>query len=378
MTREGEIAPDPEGDLPPGPPPGDDPPDADPEPPSGDVGTDPPEPPDDPDKDWKDLQAKYPDKSPEELQRFVAKAYWDQTKEIATYVKDKHAADVEKARLEGRLEGRGTPPGEEPPEDDFSDIPEIQEVDSHLNDLNQRGEQLKAEQRESLKELSKENDELGELRGELRVAERTENEEEIRRLKSDIRVQEKAVRSVRKDLDRQMREAHGLERQMARAAREKHYLVNLAKQGKANAEQEQRDIDAALEKIPQQVDDAITEAMKSAKVPASLIDDCREIAQNGTTVDLWKIGSDVPFNQVDVPRIVAKHVSQFMKANGIATKTTFAARSEEKTRLADGEPPKPSKKTTETAPRHISMISPVGELSPGMARARRILTGLDR
>jgi len=375
MTQEGETAPDPEAGLEPGPPPGDDPTPGDPEPPSGDADTDPPDPPeDDPDKDWKDLQAKYPGKSDEELHRIVARSYWDQTKELASYAKSSRDAEIEKARLEGRLEGRGTPPGEEPPEEDFSEIPEIQEVESTISDLNQRGEELKQEQRDSLKDLNDENNALGELRGEMKAMKKAEDEAEVRRLEADIRVGEKGIKQIRKDLDRQFREAKGLERQMFRAEKEKHYLLTLAKEGKAKAEREQRDVEEALEKIPDQVNDAIGASIKDAKVPASLADDCREIVQDRVTVDLWRIGADVPFSEVDVSRLVTRHVEHFLKANGVASKADFARRGREKNDLAGDPPPAKGKEPKTPAARDISMISPVGELSPGMARARRMLT----
>jgi hypothetical protein len=370
MPDDPEVDP-PEDNLDPGPPPGDDDdPHGDPEPPSGDAGDDPPEP--DPDKDWKDLQAKYPGKSDEELQRIVAGAYWAQTKELSQAAKERRDAEIEKARLEGRLEGRGTPPGEEPPEEeDLSDIPEIQEVESTISDLNQRGEELKQEQRDSLKELNDENGALGVLRGRLEAAEEAEDEDKARTLKAEIRVGEKGIKQIRKDLDRQWREAKGLERQMARAEKEKHYLVNLAKEGRAKARQEQQDVEEALEQIPEKVNSAIEASMTDAKVPASLIDDCREIVQDRITVDLWRIGADVPFNEVDVPRLVARHVGHFLKANGVASKADFARRSKDKTDVAD-EPPKKGKEPDKKA-RHVSAVSPVGELSPGMARARRLL-----
>lgn len=373
MPDDPEPSPDPEDELDPGPTPGDAP--GDPEPPSDDP-TDPPDEPEDPaEKNWKSLQDKYPGKTDAEIHDIVNAAYWEQTKELSAHAKRERESEVEKARLEGRLEGAGTPPGEPPPEDDdFSDYPDIQEVDSHITGLTQRGEEIAQEQSELLKELNEKTTNAAESRGELAAAKRHEDTidgAEVARLEAKIERATDRVASIRRELNGTVRAAKDLREQHARVEKEKTWLVRIAKEGKAKAEKDQQEAEEALEKIPTQVDGQITASMKALKVPKELQESCRKITKDQTTVDFWRIGTTVPFGDVDVPRLVKNHVEHFLKANGIASKSTFAERSKQKNDLAGDDPPKGKdpKKTV----REPSTVSAVGDLPPGMLRARRML-----
>lgn len=327
------------------------------------------------DKNWKDLQAKYPGRSDDEIRGIVNASYWEQTKALSASAKATRELELKVAKLEGRIEA-GTPPAEEKP---AAPPPEVQELDGYINSLRERDQQVANAQTDALKALSDAKDKVGEMKGLIRAAKEGSDEEKVSRLEARLETAEGRVDAIRDKLDGTVRERKDIAWNHARAQKERTWLTTIHAQAQANEESEREELETELAAIPGRVDATITATIDAAGMPAdpALREDLRETLKNRITVDLWKAGKNMPFNKVDVAGLLRQYTSRYMKAHGIAKRETFKKLSEEKTRVS-GAPPatpvagasRPNGKPGAGPPR---VVSAIGALPAGMLRGRRLL-----
>lgn len=324
------------------------------------------------DKNWKDLQAKYPGLSDDEIRTKVAASYWDQTKALSQEARARRELELKVARLEGRIEA-GTPPAEPPPPP-----PEIQELDTYIGSLNARDEQVATAQTDALQALSAAKEKIGEIKGLIKAAKEGNDEDKVSRLEGRLETAESRVDSIRDKLDATVRERKDIAYNRSRAQKEKAWVAKLVTEGQAREESEREEQEATLAEIPKIVDATMSEVIEAAGMPAdpALREDLRETLRNHITIALWKAGKDMPFTKVDVPGLLRQYTDRYMKAHGIAKRTTFQQRSDDKTRVSGAPPTTPAAapptpgKPGAQSPR---VVSTAGVLPAGMLRGRRLL-----
>jgi hypothetical protein len=322
------------------------------------------------DKNWASLRQKYPGLSDEEINRKVYASYWEQTRAISSSEKQKRELELRLARLEGRIEAGQPPAAKEPP----PPPPEVQELDAYISSLEQRDSQVAESQTKLLGELSTAKDKVSEIRGQIAAAKAAQDEDRVDRLESRLETAEDRVANTRDKLDRTVQSRKDIAWNHARAKKERAWVERVIAEGQAREESERQELEEALEAIPEVVDDVITKAITDAKVPANeaLRDHIRATVRDKVTVDMWKAGDKVPFNKMNVPKLVRGHIDDYMKANGLAKRSSFVDQSRRKTAVSGGQPP-PAVETPKGGRKPARVVSGTGALSAGMLRGRRLL-----
>ncbi len=323
------------------------------------------------DANWKSLQEKYPGLSDEEIHAKVNASYWDQTKALGAASKREKEDALKIARLEGRVEGMGTPPD---PADAPSPHPEVAELDTYISGLTDRETNVAKNQTDLLKTLSTTKDSVGEIKGEIKAtkAQPDADEAAIGRLELKLDRAEDRLISIREKLEATVQSRKDIGWNRARAEKERHWIASMVEEGQTREDEERQQTDAQLESIPKVVDGHIAEAIGVSGMPAdpALREDCRDFVRDKITIDLWKAGPTVPFSKVDTPKLVKAHIAKYMKSHKIAARAEFGAQSKAKAAVAGGQPPAAEVPGVVKKP---TVVSGVGALSEGMLRGRRVL-----
>lgn len=324
------------------------------------------------DSNWKSYREKYPNLSDDQIQKKIASDYWDQTKALGAASKREKEDALKIARLEGRVEGMGTPPD---PEDELPPHPEVAELDTYISSLNARDENVAKNQTDLLKTLSVAKDSVAEIKGQIKAtkAQPDADEAAIGRLELSLDRADDRLTSSREKIDATVQQRKDIRWNITRAEKERNWIASMVEEGQAREDEERQETDAQLEAIPGIVDARIAEGIATSGMPAdpALREDCRDFVRDKITIDLWKAGPKVPFSKVDTPKLVKGYVAKYMKSHKISARAEFGARSEAKAKVAGGQPP-----AVETPPgerKKPTVVSGVGALSPGMLRGRRIL-----
>ena len=230
------------------------------------------------DSNWKSYREKYPSLSDDDIQKKIASDYWDQTKALGAASKREKEDALKIARLEGRVEGMGTPPDAKDPPPPH---PEVAELDTYISGLNDRETNVAKNQTDLLKTLSTTKDTVGEIKGEIKAtkAQPDADEAAIGRLELKLDRAEDKLTSTREKLEATGQSRKDIGWNRARAEKERDWIASMVEEGKAREDEERQETDAQLESIPTIVDSHISEAIEASGMPV----DPAPPAQNRTS-----------------------------------------------------------------------------------------------
>lgn len=324
------------------------------------------------------LRAKYPNMSDDEFHETVADNYWSSTKEISSG--KKRIQELEAALKEA--EANAPEPEDEPEEPPPN--PQLERLDRRIKTVYDRGVSLQAETQELLKKLPDLDKgfakaEAREEDAAARVESSTDDYEGKARAVAarDKHAAAKAIWETKKEnLVNRLRDLHYKREQtdyeMEGLLADKDWTTRLAESQKQQAALEKQSDQEFDENFPKYIDDLVTKtadalgAPKSEKIRNSLWTH----VNRATTMDFFQLAQR-GINNVSVPKLVEKHIKEYLEDRDLVGREKFKAKSEAK--LSVTQPKKGA-----AAPPAVKPAVSVSEMgksgrSPAMEAARRQL-----
>jgi len=314
------------------------------------------------------LRAKYPNLSDEEFQEVVAEHYWSATKEISS--REKRIRELE-AALAAR-ESEQEPAEDEPPPTN----PQIERLDQRIKSLYDRGQTFQREQQELLTELPKIEREIAKAEARIEDAGDGDYADSAKVAKwESVKTQQETKRDA---VVRQLRDLHYKREQadfeMETLLADKDWMTKVAEQQRQQQKLEQQSTQQFNAEFPKYVDSLIEEAANSMGAPkdARVRESLWKHVNRATTMDFWSMARQ-GLDQVDVPELVKGHVKEYLEDRDLVGRVKFQEKSKAKLKVA-GKAPKAGTAHT-GAPKPPVSVTQLnkGDLTPGMAAARKYL-----